>query len=405
MLLKNVFFCDIIILRHQFVKFAEGDIMLAICFGSLGLGLLIGLIFSLLFISFDAGWKKILSVVFAFGTSGTGLWGIYEKYNINDYNQVFTSVGVFCIAFLATYILFMIVMCKIMKDKDNKDILRIRDIILGQKKYIETYYSTRAKEIDEKLNIPTLKKRELEVDKREKNCAAQLEIIEREKAEIEKITEDKLKIKLPENKQLVVTKEFLDLLPTYAEEFASFIEGIRKETTLFLENHEKATHEDLKVFLMILSIQILEHLFGKSARDVRVHFRYYDEKKNGYKKIICMIGSKESKRDLTFIPYDEANMIIRSFECKRALIKSHNIKYDFTGNNSTTWTEYMTGTFYNITRNAKPCLSFGISVKNSTKFKNQFNFLNYCKIESFLQEVIEQFDERYNIETLLYDKS
>ena len=77
-------------------------------------------------------------------------------------------------------------------------------------------------------------------------------------------------------------------------------------------------------------------------------------------------------------------------------------EYDFIGNNSTTWTEYMTGTFYNITRNKKPCLSFGISVKNATKYKNLLNFLNYCKFESYIQDIIEKFDEKYCIETILY---
>lgn len=115
-----------------------------------------------------------------------------------------------------------------------------------------------------------------------------------------------------------------------------------------------------------------------------------------------MVASKEYKRELTFIPCNRANMIMKSFECRRALIKSHNIEYDYDGANSTTWTEYMTGAFYNITTNGKPCISFGISVKNATKYKHLFNFLNYCKFESYLQEVIEQLNECHSIETILY---
>ena len=45
----------------------------------------------------------------------------------------------------------MVIMCKIMKDKDDKDVLRIRDIILGQKKYIEKYYQKREEEINENV--------------------------------------------------------------------------------------------------------------------------------------------------------------------------------------------------------------------------------------------------------------
>lgn len=377
--------------------------MVAICFGNIGLGLVVGLIFSLLFVSFDAGWKKILSVVFAFGTSGVGLWAIYDKYGITDYIRAFTAIGTFSASFLITFIVFMLIMCKIITDKDDKDILRIRDIILGQRRYIEKYYEKREREIDEKLNIPALEKREQDVFLREQHCSAQFEILERDKEVLNKLTENKLRIRLPEKKNLVVTKEFLDLFPSYVEDLSAFIKGIRSETDLFLESHESIILEDFKVFLVLLSIQTIEHLFGKGSKDVRVHFRYYDEGKKGYKKLISVIGGTESNRDLTFIPYDKANMIIKSFECKRALIKSHNIDYDFVGNNSTTWTEYMTGTFYNITRSGKPCLSFGISVKNAVKFKHLFNFLNYCKFEAYLQEVIEQINDHHCIETVLYE--
>lgn len=377
--------------------------MVAICFGNIGLGLVVGLIFSLLFVSFDAGWKKILSVVFAFGTSGVGLWAIYDKYGITDYIKAFTAIGTFSASFLITFIVFMLIMCKIITDKDDKDILRIRDIILGQRRYIEKYYEKREREIDEKLNIPALKKREQDVFLREQHCTAQFEILERDKEDFSKLTENKLRVRLPEKKNLVVTKEFLDLFPSYVEDLSAFIKGIRSEKDLFLESHESITLEDFKVFLVLLSIQTIEHLFGKGSKDVRVHFRYYDEGKKGYKKLVSVIGGTESTRDLTFIPYDKANMIIKSFECKRALIKSHNIDYDFVGNNSTTWTEYMTGTFYNITRCGKPCLSFGISVKNAVKFKHLFNFLNYCKFEAYLQEVIEQINDCHRIETVLYE--
>ncbi len=385
--------------NRQHVK---GALMIAIFFGNSTLGLVVGLIFSLLFVSFDSGWKKTLSVIFASGTSGVGLWTIYDKYGINDYTKAFTALGAFCISFLIAFISFMLIMCKLIKDRDDKDIIRIRDIILGQKKYIEKYYEKREKEIDEKLNIPALEKRERDVLLREQHCSAQFEILERDKEDFSKVTERKLRISLPEKKNLVVTKEFLELFPSYVENLSSFIKGIRSETELFLGDHELITREDFRIFLVLLSIQTIEHLFGKGARDVRVHFRYYDEDQKGYKKLVSVIGGKESSRDLTFIPYDKANMIIKSFECKRALIKSHNIEYDFVGNNSTTWTEYITGTFYNITRCGKPCLSFGISVKSAVKVKHLFNFLNYCKFEAYLQEEIEKINDRCPIETILY---
>lgn len=376
--------------------------MISLCFGSAGIGVALGLIFSLLFVAFDTGWKKMLSSIFVSGTGGTGIWMFYEKCSITESSEIFVSIGTLFFSFAIIFIVFMLIMCKIIKDKDDKDIIRIRDIILGQKKYIEKYYEKREKDIDERLNIPSLEKREKELQVKEQHLATQIELIDKEKEEIAKLTQGKLKIKLPENKNITVTKEFLDLFPSYVEGLSMFIEGIKSETDVFIESHETANCNDFKVFLKLLSIHVSEHLFGKGARDVRVHFRYYDEQKNGYEKFISTIGDRENTKHMTFIPYDKANMIIKSFECKRGLIKSHNIDYDFVGNNSTTWTEYITVTFYNITRMNIPCLSFGISVKNATKFKNLFNFLNYCKFETYLQDVIEQFDEKYCIESILY---
>ena len=203
-------------------------------------------------------------------------------------------------------------------------------------------------------------------------------------------------------KNLIVTDEFLELLPSYVDNLGSFVQAINAETDIFISEHQTITNKDFSAYLLMLSIHIAEHFFNKNSKEVRVHFRYYDMAKNGFAKLICMTAGKEYKQNLTFIPFDEANMIIKSFECKRALIKSHNRKYDYVSNNSTIWTDYMTGTFYNIKKDDKPCLSFGISVKNSTKFRHLFNFLNYCKFETYLQEVIERVNLHYSIETILY---
>lgn len=377
--------------------------MLSIWFGSMGIGLAMGLIFSLLFVTFDSGWQKVLSSVFLTGTSGTGIWYFFNTIGVKDYKEIFTSIGTILTTFTIVFVVFMFIMCKVIKDNNDNDVLRIRDIILGQKSYIQKYYDVRAREIDEKLNIEELRIREEKIRTDEHRIQSAREKMEEERQELEKIGKKKLKIKLPVNKNLTVTKEFLELFPSYVDNLSSFIGGITAETEVFIKNHDSMDRDDLKVFLKLISLHVSENLFGKGVRDVRIHFRYYDEDRDGFEKLISTIGEKTNTKQMTFIPYNKANMIMKSFECKRALIKSYNTDYDFVGNNSTTWTEYMTMTFYNITKNNKPCLSFGISVKNKTKFKNLLNFLNYCQFESYLQEVIEQIDEKYSIVDALYN--
>jgi hypothetical protein len=377
--------------------------MFNVCFGSVGLGIITSLLFTLLFVNFDATWKKTLSTLFSACIGGTGIWGIFKTTQADNSTMIWLSIGIFAISFTLMYVLLMLVLCKLLKDNDQRNVLRIRDIILGQKKYIDIYYDQRSAEIKQSLNYDNLKQWETDIKRREEHCIKQAEQLESEREELNNLTDGKLRIKLPESKNLAVTKEFLNLFPSYVDSFSSFAEGIKKETDLFLGEYDTIGIAELKIYLTILSVQILEHLFGKYARDVRIHFRFYDKKKNGYSKLISIINGKSSLRDLTFIPYDQANMILKSYECKRALIKSHNLKYDYKGNNSTIWTEYITGTFYNIQVNKIPCLSFGISVKNSTKYKHLSNFLNYCKFESYIQEEIERIDERFNIISVLYD--
>lgn len=71
----------------------------ALVFGSIGLGLIIGVIFSLLFVSFDAGWRKMLSVVFTCGASGGGSWGLYKLAGISDSDECLIGIGILAIHF------------------------------------------------------------------------------------------------------------------------------------------------------------------------------------------------------------------------------------------------------------------------------------------------------------------
>ncbi len=64
----------------------------------------------------------------------------------------------------------------------------------------------------------------------------------------------------------------------------------------------------------------------------------------------------------------------------------------------------MTFAFYNLVRNEKPYLSFGISVKNEVRYKDVFYFLNFVELENYLNDYIEQVDAIINIADLLYGR-
>ena len=191
--------------------------MVGICFGSISMGLFIGLIFTLLYVSLDATWKKFITFFLTTGTSGAGVWLIYDRLKITDINTIFISVGCICVSCLIFFVIFMLLMCKIIKDNDNENTLRVRDILLGQKAYITNYYESRNKEIDAKLNNPLLEERERILSQNEQKYTEKNELLEKEIEEFDKITEKKLRIHLPEKKNLVVTKECIELFPSFID--------------------------------------------------------------------------------------------------------------------------------------------------------------------------------------------
>lgn len=120
----------------------------------------IGSVFALLFINFDKSWKKILSFIFGIGGSSGLIFVCADYFEITEQNMKFWTTTSLFLTLLVSFIIMMILMCKLIKDKDDNDILRIRDILLGQKSYIDKYYEKRTKEIDNKLQIPLLEERE-----------------------------------------------------------------------------------------------------------------------------------------------------------------------------------------------------------------------------------------------------
>ena len=167
--------------------------MIAACFCYIVIGVVIGSVFALLFINFDKSWKKIISFLFGMGGS-SGLIVVCKNYfEITNQNMKFWTTTCLCVSLMASFIVLMMVMCKLIKDKDDNDILRIRDILLGQKSYIDKYYEMRCNEIDRKLNIKELEKRELEITKRENSIENKESYLAQELKKLEQLGNKKLK--------------------------------------------------------------------------------------------------------------------------------------------------------------------------------------------------------------------
>ena len=144
-------------------------------------------------------------------------------------------------------------------------------------------------------------------------------------------------------------------------------------------------------------------MFGNSSQ-VRVHFRKYNPENESFELITALAGENGKPgfvHSLTPIPYAES-MIKKSFDCRRAVIKSINADatmYD--GTNHSIWQDYMTFTFYNIRKNDLPILSFGISVKNKEHYRKLFYFLSYAKFDLYLNSDLEKLNDIVNIPSIV----
>ena len=256
------------------------------------------------------------------------------------------------------------------------------------------------KEIDDVLDYNKLRQKEETIKRQEQEIETQKRFIEEEIERIEQIGNKKVHLKLPEKSNITLTKEFVDLMPSYFKDVVRCISEMNtlEQEYLSIVNTENMDINNIKSYLYALSTAISSNIFNNNSGDIRIHFRYYDKDKCGYVKLAAIKGNQIFVQDMTFIPYDKENMINKSYECKRALIKSINCSYDYKSDNNAIWKDYLTYTFYNLKTENIPYLSFGISLKNEIRYKKLFYFLNYIAFfEEYLQDKIETLNNKYNL--------
>ena len=261
------------------------------------IGMVIGVIFSLLYINFDKTWIKIASSLLSFSGSAGFIVASDNFFNISEQMMKFWTASSLYFMFLLSFCVMMFIMCKLIKDKDDADILRIRDILLGRKSYIDKYYKKREQEIDSKL--PDLELREQEILKKEKEVAAKQVYIESELNKLKQLSNKKLKIVLPRDKDILINNEFVELIPSYIADSATCISNLKRDTEKFLEK-EEININNFKSYLILISTYIAQDFFGGKSNDIRIHFRYFNEESEKYEKLIAIMGTKIVNKNYKF---------------------------------------------------------------------------------------------------------
>ena len=123
-------------------------------------------IFVYYYINGDGKSKVFLEIILGSGNFA-GMFILYKTFKINNTIINLFSMAACMFSFLIITFLLIILLAFIIKDKENDDIIRLRDIIFGQASWVKEFRDKRKKEIDEKLDYNILKNKEHELDNRE----------------------------------------------------------------------------------------------------------------------------------------------------------------------------------------------------------------------------------------------
>lgn len=87
----------------------------ALVFFGISFGLVSGVLFSLLLVSFDKGWKKFASAFLSLVLGGGSLWKAFDIFQVKEQAAVLTSIGFFFLFFLLAFVVFLFIFCIIIK--------------------------------------------------------------------------------------------------------------------------------------------------------------------------------------------------------------------------------------------------------------------------------------------------
>lgn len=355
------------------------------------IGSIVGIFGTLLFFRMDTSWKQVgLGFLGVFSAGGSGLYLI-------DYLDVPAERVALILLILTAGLMISVYktflgLCKSLKEQTGNNIIRVLDIIVGYDGFLKDYYEMRKKNVDKEVELDEINSRKAKLDSKEKY------LLELQK-EIEEQKKNCLTIKLPEYGEMAVTDSFIKKIPFFISNICKFTKNVEQLTNNFLGQFTGEKNRDiecLKGYFAGVGMYVASDLFGTTNDDVRTHFRIL--KSDLYVQYTVVVGTRLSSEKITDIPRGDY-LIEKSFELKRSLVASLNpgSYYD----TKSSWEDFMTITYYNLTENGKPFLSMGISIKYSEQFRDMLYFLNYYKIENCLQKLINKINEKCDIVSTL----
>lgn len=359
------------------------------------IGVSLGCVTALLFLSFRKNWAKWVTTLADFVFGGATVPLLSETLELSNDGVVWCLLTVFASSFFAFWGLFYKMLQIIKTQNDGLGEIRTADILLQYDKFLEQYYGGRNAQNELVRRVNRVELREAEVGRRE-------EAVTRREEEYANQVTNGVCLELPDGVNVLLTMSRVRTLPRFCEHLCRFSVSVRQWTQDCLSEHvsnPNVTREMLSTYLTHLGMLIESNLFGVGPNsDVRVHFRVLSD--NAYNKLIVIRGGRRVKDNLTPIPTNEENLIDWSYRLNRSLVASADKNHVFETNSM--WGDFLTYSFRGIGEaDGHPLLSLGISLKYSEQHQDLLYLLCYCRFEQIIQEGIDKLNAIYGIGALL----
>ena len=127
-----------------------------------GLGIVLALFFVIYYVNGNGKAKIFFEILLGLGGNAGAIFVLYRTFKIEDTTVNLFSMASCFFSFIIATIIFVIIFANMIKDKENDklQIIRLRDIIVGQTSWVKEFRDKRMKEIDDVLDYNKLRQKE-----------------------------------------------------------------------------------------------------------------------------------------------------------------------------------------------------------------------------------------------------
>ncbi|AKC63150.1 Uncharacterised protein [Clostridium sporogenes] len=374
-----------------------------------GIGIISGITFCILYFSFNKAWAVVSTTTGPFAL----FFVIYKVMKdsgsfVTSGNIISYTVGWIMTMSITIVILISIFIVYLKFKKDVPVNLNIINFLFGDESLKKSYQELTSLKAQKEINSKEYQEKINELNEQIEHYKRQASIYKQKEKSLNRAIEEGVYLELPYNNNIPLDKSFISEIPLNTYKLLQFNDIMARRTEVAIKNYieTKDTSIEMKeislnYFIDDICKNVSECFFN--PQDVRVHFRYLTSL-NTYKKVAIFSEGKKCDDDLKILKCTEG-MIKAAITYKSSLIKSINQDNHCIGTNDRKWKDYMVIIFDKFCYGSYPQLCMGIDVKNENIYRNIFYFLNLCNIDEIIQGFLVELDKKIEISKVIENKN